>query len=174
MLKGLSLQDLAKQIEANEGNKRDFVSDTRSVQMDILRDVAAKPDAGLIVKGERFPILPLAHDQIGARVNIPAKYYDRMLTEAPDLLAQNVNHWFREKPETRMIRVRDNKARAFVSNRYQRIDDEQVARAVLPVLADLPGVQIVSSQITDKRMYIHFVVPSDLAPTEWKRVLEAA
>lgn len=161
MLKGLSLQELAAQIEANEGNKRDFVADTQTVTMSLLREIADKPQLQLEVGAHgSFPILPLAHDQIGARTKIPAKYYDTMLADAPDLLATNVNHWFRNKPERRMIRVRDGKTRAFVSNKYQRIEDEQIARAALPVLAELPGVQIVSSNITDRRLYIHFTVPT--------------
>lgn len=160
MQKGLSLQALAAQIEANEGDKKDFVADTRNISVEVV-ETGEKPEIVLGVKGNgSFPVLPLAHNQIGARTNIPAKYYDRMLTEAPKLLAANVNHWFAEKPERRLIRTRANNARAFLSNRYQRIDDERVARAVLPVLAELPNVQIVSSNITDTRMYIHFVVPS--------------
>lgn len=173
MQKGLSLQQLAAQIEANEGNKRDFVTDTRNVSMEVSND-NGKPEVILGVKGHgSFPILPLAHDQIGTRTNIPAKYYDRMLAEAPQLLARNVNHWFTENPETRMIRTRSNNARAFLSNRYQRIEDEQIARAALPVLAELPNVQIVSSNITDRKLYIHFVVPSIVGEVKVGDVVQA-
>jgi hypothetical protein len=106
-----------------------------------------------------FPILPIAHDQIGARLNIPAKYYDRMQAEAPDLLATNVNAWFRKNPEKRMIRTLGGDARAFLSNRYNRIENEEIAEVVLPILADIPGVRILSSEITDRRMYIQALTP---------------
>ena len=33
-----------------------------------------------------------------------------------------------------MVRTLDGKARAFLSDRYHRIDNEQIAEAVLPVL----------------------------------------
>lgn len=62
-----------------------------------------------------------AHGQIAQRLDIPAKYYNRMRSEAPALLAANVNNWFQEQPERRMIRTLDGKARAFLSDRYRRV-----------------------------------------------------
>lgn len=163
MLKGLSLTEVARKIEAQKNDKRDFVVDTRNVEMTVERmmDEANKTTRLMLdVKGKGvFPILPLAHDQIGSRTGIPSKYYDRMATDAPGLLAQNVNHWFNDKPETRMIRTLAGSDRAFLSNRYQRIENEMIAEAALPVLYDLPGVQIPSCEVTDRRLYIHFVVP---------------
>ena len=65
----------------------------------------------------RFSITDNAHSQISQRLNIPLKYYKRMHSLAPDLLATNVNTWFLEKPERRMIRILDGKARAYLSDR---------------------------------------------------------
>lgn len=157
MQHGISLQELARKIEGNKQLKADYVADTSAMQMVIQSD--KRPVLELERHGQ-FPLLPLAHDQIGARVNIPSKYYDRMLTDAPDLLATNVNRWFQQTPEKRMLRTLGGDGRSFLSNRYQRIENEQIAEAALPVLMDLPGVQIVSSEVTDRRMYIHFVVPT--------------
>lgn len=158
MLKGLTLQELAAKIEGNRNLKRDFIANTAETTVQVQTDktvVLELPgDSGT------FPILPVAHDQIGLRTGIPAKYYDRMRSEAPDLLATNINAWFRKKPERRMVRTLGGDARAFLSNRYQRIENEQIAEAALPVLAELPGVQVVSSEVTDSRLYIHFVVPT--------------
>lgn len=158
MKTGLSLTQLAQKIEANRELKRDFIADTSKTTMQVQEDktvVLELPD-----NHGTFPLLPIAHDQIGARTGIPAKYYDRMRAEAPDLLATNVNAWFRKSPEKRMVRTLGGDARAFLSNRYQRIENEQIAEAALPVLAELPKVQIVSSEVTDRRLYIHFVVPT--------------
>lgn len=157
MLKGLSLQQLAAKIEANSQLKRDYIVPTEQTVMQVQADktvVLELPDQGT------FPILPLAHDQIGARIGIPGKYYDRMLAEAPDLLATNVNAWHRIHPARRMVRTLGGDTRAFLSDRYSRVENEEIARAALPVLAELPGVQIVSSEVTDRRLYIHFVVPT--------------
>lgn len=157
MQKGISLTELARKIEGNRLLKSDYVADTSTVAM--IVDADKKPALDVAEHG-KFPILPHAHNQIGARVNIPSKYYDRMLAEAPDLLATNVNRWFTKDHEPRMIRTLGGDVRAFLSNRYQRIENEQIAEAALPVLYDLPGVNIVSAEVTDRRLYIHFVVPT--------------
>lgn len=165
MLQGLTLTDLARKIESNKLLKRDFIADTGKLTMQIQRQEAVRDEARPVPVLElpdhgTFPLLPLAHDQIGAKTQIPAKYYDRMLAEAPDLLATNVNAWFRLNPEKRMLRTLGGDARAFLSNRYQRIENEEIAAVALPVLADLPQVKIVSCDVTDRRLYIHFVVPT--------------
>jgi hypothetical protein len=159
MQKGLTLGQLAAKIEANKGLKKDYIADTRNMAMVMGGETQKRPMLELPNIGQ-FPILSLAHDQIGARTNIPSKYYDRMLAEAPELLANNVNHWFRQNPEKRMVRTLGGDDRAFLSNRFQRIEHENIAEAALPVLADLPKVEIVSAEITDRRLYIHFVVPT--------------
>ena len=86
MKTGLSLTELAQKIEANRELKRDFIADTSKTTMQVQEDktvVLELPD-----EHGSFPLLPIAHDQIGARTGIPAKYYDRMRAEAPDLLAK--------------------------------------------------------------------------------------
>lgn len=157
MLKGLNIKELAEKIFENQQHKKDFISNTATETEMILEG----NNPLLKIKGQgTFPIQPLAHDQIGGKAGIPAKYYDKMLTEAPELLANNVNTWFRRFPERRMTRTLNGNVRAFLSDRYQRIENEEIASAALPVLRELPGVNIVSSEVTDKRLYIHFVVPT--------------
>lgn len=157
MKTGLSISELAAKIEGNKALKQDFIADTSKTTMQVQSDktvVLELPD-----NSGSFPVLALAHDQIGARTGIPAKYYDRMRDEAPDLLATNVNAWFRKFPEKRMIRTLGGDARAFLSNRYNRIENEEIAEVVLPILAEIPDIRIVSSEITDRRMYIQALSP---------------
>lgn len=153
MNKGISLSALAAKIEAQQSQKHDLIADTRAVTM-------TDDGANLIVAGQgEYGIQSTAHSQIGSRLSIPAKYYDRMRSDAPHLLAANVNTWMQKNPERRMIRTLDGSARAFLSDRYQRIDNHEIAQVALPVLLGLPEVQIVSSQITESRMYIQAVTP---------------
>lgn len=171
MQTGLSLTDLARKIEANRDLKQDYIADTARLTMQVQTDrtpVLELPDIG------QFPLLPVAHDQIAAHTGIPRDYYDRMLKgradnrgkdklivpAAPDLLATNVNAWFRLNPKKRMLRTLGGDGRAFLSNAYQRVENEEIAEAALPVLYDIPGVKIVSSEVTDRRLYIQFVVPT--------------
>lgn len=161
MKTGLNLVELAKKIEANRELKHDLIADTAKVEMLVDTDGTTS----LNVEGaggdndQRFPILPVAHDQIAARLQIPARYYDRMAKDAPSLLATNVNRWFNHQPEKRMLRTLGGDLRAFLSNRYQRIDNEEIAAVVLPILMKIEGVQVASCEITERRMYIQVVTP---------------
>lgn len=158
MLKGLNLNQLAAKITANRELKRDYIAAANKLEMAADTDGTTTllvPDQGT------FPILPVAHRQLGTYTQIPAPYYDRMKTDAPDLLAKNVNVWLgKQQPlQKRMVRTLGGDTRALLSNSYQRIENEEIAETALPVLFDLPNVEIVSSEVTDKRLYIHFVVP---------------
>ena len=108
-----------------------------------------------------------AHRQIGAALGIPAKYYDKMQKELPDLLAQNVNAWFDTEPQAKMIRTMDGRARAFLSDRYRRIDNYEIAQTVLPILGELEDAHVESCEVTENRMYIKVVNPrlqADVVP----------
>jgi hypothetical protein len=82
-----------------------------------------------------------------------------MREENPALLAHNVNSWFRQEPAPRMLRTLDGTARAFLSNRYRRIDHMEILQAALPILGEIPDVRFESCQITDDRMYVKAVNP---------------
>lgn len=155
MQAGLTIAELASRVKANQTLKHDLIADTRAVTMRIDDDKAPS----LQIETDRFGVMPIAHDQIASRLNIPARYYARMQADAPDLLADNVNHWFRNSPEKRMIRTLGGDVRAFLSNRYQRIENEEIANVTLPILADVPDLRFISTQVTDARMYIHAVAP---------------
>ena len=97
--------------------------------------------------------------QIGTHLSIPAKYYTKMREENPDLLSTNVNSWFERSDSQRMLRVLDGRARAFLSNRYLRMDHLQIAEAVLPIISEIKDARFESCQITEDRMYIKVVNP---------------
>lgn len=148
----MNLVELAQEIMRRADAKRDFVADTI--------DLVFESSALSIGNAGTFPLTDHTHGQIADRVGIPKRYYDRMRADAPALLAGNVNHWFRETPERRMVRTLDGKARAFLSDRYHRIDHEQIADAVLPVLLENGGHgAVVSCCITDSKLYIQALFP---------------
>lgn len=155
---GRTLMELAAELERQRNAKRDFLLDTRNMTMDCTENGAqltlrneATHQSQILDVGE------IAHDQIGQALKIPAAYYDKMRRENPELLAQNVNSWFNLDPKTRMIRTLDGTARAFLSERYRRIDNAEIAEAVLPIIADMQDARIESCEITDQRMYIKVV-----------------
>jgi len=154
MRTGIDLRALAAKIEANRELKHDLVVDTAVARMEIDGD--RKPLLR-IADDHSYPIQPIAHRQISTHTNIPATYYDRMMEDAPALLADNVNTWLHLNPSRRMVRTLGGDMRAFLSDRYQRIEHEEIAEVVLPVLSDESGIKIVSAEATDRKLYLHAV-----------------
>ncbi len=158
MKAGLSLEELAAEITRQSQMKEDYLVDTRSLQMESHNgQVYLHLFDGKTEPVEPMQVNPIAHRQLGSHLKIPAPYYDRMLEEKPDLLAANVNAWFRHSPSKRLLRTMDGTARAFLSNRYRRIDNYEIATAVLPIIGQMEGARFESCQITDSRMYLKVV-----------------
>jgi len=156
MKTGKSLTELAQEIERRSAAKRDFIAPTPKLSMDVLETQA------MLQLGEAAPLAinDLAHGQIAEYVGIPRAYYQRMQQHEPKLLAANVNRWLHDdeerKDDKRMVRTLDGNVRALLSNKYRPLENEDLAQAVLPVLLD-EGFLILSSEITDRRLYIKAV-----------------
>ena len=156
MKQGTTLRDLAATLLRQAEAKRDFLVDTRAMRLGTMPGGGN----GLTVMGdnsEDFLVNDFTHRQIADRLGIPAKYYDRMRQENPDLLHTNVNTWFTAKPETRLLRTLDGTARAFLSDRYRRMDNVDIAEAVMPLISDLPGAEVISCELTQTKMYLKVV-----------------
>lgn len=147
---GKSLVELAQELQRQAAIKKDFLAPTN--QVGYL--VADNGSTALALNGAAFEVTNHAHRQISEWAGIPAKYYDRMRTEAPRLLENNVQHWFKENPTPRLIRTLDGNARAFLSDKYQRVDNDQVAEAALGVILESGSFEVVSANVTDQRLYI--------------------
>jgi hypothetical protein len=169
---GKSLSDLASEIERQQFVKKDYLVSTPALEVEVLPPApeSEKQRIALRFEDQRFDIQDTAHKQIGERLGIPAKYYEKMRGDAPDLLAENINHWFKKSPEKRMIRTLDDRARAFLSDRYQMIDNYDVANVILPVFSQIPGLAVKSCEITDKRMYIKVVSTETRMEVKSRRV----
>lgn len=152
MKTGRTLQELAAELERQQAAKKDYVADTRSLQVENDANTMLIEDVGDVKIGD------MAHHQMATRLEIPQRYYDRMLSNAPALLAENINHWFQVNPQKRMIRTLDGKARAFLSSRYRPLDNYDLAQAVLPQLGTLGGDgEVVSCEVTEKKMFIKVI-----------------
>jgi hypothetical protein len=152
MKTGKSLVELATELESRRGQKLDFIVNAQQLAMTAY-NVANGVELVVPNQGQ-YPIRPIAHEQIGSHLEIPKKYYDRMLAEDPELLANNVNRWLRDDTSKRMVRTLNSGARAFLSNRYQRIENEEIAEVALPILMSDPALQVVSCEVTERRLYI--------------------
>ena len=156
MKQGRTLLELGRELQRQRLNRQDFLADTRSLEVE-SNSYGSTLHLSLEGKTYGFGIGELAHQQIASRLNIPFRYYQKMQVEAPDLLDRNVNTWLNEKPERRMIRVLDGKVRAFLSDRYRRLDNLELCAAILPVIQEMQGSQIESCEVTPSHLYIKVV-----------------
>ena len=155
MKTGKTLQALALELDRQQKTKKDYLADTGALSF-------SPTDKGIVLSGlngNNYFLKDTAHEQIASSLNIPKKYYDRMLLDSPDLLAQNANHWFVKQPEKRLVRTLDGSVRAFLSKSYRPLDNFDMANTILPVLLD-QGAEVISSELTDRRMYIKSIIPS--------------
>lgn len=173
MKAGKTLQELAIELDRQQAVKKDMIVDMGALSMDT-------GEAGLALQvtggnmAAQYGINDIAHRQIGQTLKIPAPYYDRMRTEYPELLAKNVNGWFSRTPDTkRMLRTMDGTARALLSDRYRRIDNFEVASAVLPIISGMDGASVESCELTDSRMYLKVVNPRVTAEIKKGDVVQA-
>lgn len=156
MKSGLTLTALAAEITRRAEAKQDFIAPSSKITM----DVSSHSDSPMLCVGDHaFAVNANAHGQLAEYAGIPSKYYNRMLKEDPKLLATNVNRWLHDdahKDDKRMVRTLDGSVRALVSDRYRKIENEDIAEAALPILLQRDMI-VMSADITETRMYIKAV-----------------
>jgi uncharacterized protein (UPF0297 family) len=169
MKKGRELAILAEEIKRQRDAKRDFSAPTQRIEFRVKDVNPASRKLTLNLRKtegtEEFDMTGHFHGQVSSKLEIPKKYYDKMRSTAKDLLVENVNYWFEKKPMKRMVRTLDGKARAFLSNRYRTLDNDELAEAILPILGSR-GVDVVSAELTDLRFYVKAVsdIEADVKP----------
>jgi hypothetical protein len=114
----MRLQEMIEELERQKPLKWDQKIDSSQVGMVL----DGNPKFQLNGRENLFPITRPCHNQIAERLEIPVKYYSKMESEAPDLLAENVNTWLRKNSKEVFIRGLGNSVRAFLSDKYRVID----------------------------------------------------
>ena len=174
MKEGKTLQELAAELERQQLAKKDLIVSTGVLSMDSRDDggIALNVMGGQMI--QHYDVGEIAHRQIGQFLKIPATYYDRMRREYPQLLTLNANGWFAQMPQAkRMLRTLDGTARALLSDRYRRIDNFEVASAVLPIISRMEGASVESCELTDSRMYLKVVNPRVTAEIKKGDIVQA-
>ena len=156
MKQGRSLAEVGRELERQRMARKDFIADTRSLEM-TTDQCRTKLSLFLEDEPQCFSVSELAHQQIASRLQIPFRYYQKMRQEEAPLLDENVNTWFTKLPERRMLRVMDGNVRAFLSDRYRRLDHLELCSAVLPVIKDMKGAEIESCEVTDTHLYLKVI-----------------
>ena len=173
MKQGRALPEVLTELQRQNSMKRDFIAPAPALSLaddgsTFVLDHIGPRDSEMLGTTDLF------HRQVGSALGIPAKYYDMMRKAKPELLAENVNTWLSDRDQSYLIRSMDygygRVARAFLSDRYRRIDNMEIATAVLPLFAGQPDMEVVSSEVTENRLYLKIVnhrlemevVPGDL------------
>lgn len=99
MKQGRSLPEVLTELQRQNTAKRDFISPAQAFTLhpDGSTFEMLHQNTGEV---EVMGTTDLFHRQIGSALNIPAKYYDLMRKEKPDLLAENVNAWFGSRDQS--------------------------------------------------------------------------
>ena len=91
-VKKVNLQSLIEELERQKPLKWDKRANSSELEMTLFEDALR-----FKINGEdSFPITKPCHSQIAEKLEIPLKYYHKMESEAPELLAENVNTWLRK------------------------------------------------------------------------------
>ena len=158
MKTGRPLNEVMMELNRQNQRKKDYIGSAQALR---LFEDGQTFEIGSMSGAQQFGTTRLFHRQVASALGIPAKYYDIMQSQKPELLAQNVNAWLSDRENSYMIRTMDYgegpMARALLSDRYRRIDNMEIASAVLPLFAGSDQYEVVSSEVTENRLYLKIV-----------------
>lgn len=159
-----NLESLLQKIVAEDSRKHDVIADTRKMNADVIDGkvmIHLDTDDGL----STFEMTDHAVGQIATDLKIPKRYVDRMIIDAPALFRTNVQHWMYNEPKARMIRGLTNEAtdmtgRAWMSDKFRRLDHMEIARTLLPEFDNLgTEVEFHQAAVTEQKLYIRALFP---------------
>lgn len=151
MKEGRSLKEVAELLQERRAARRDFTAAHGAMKYGASEDVLSLSGVG------EFRMSPLAHDQMAERLEIPAKYYKRMMADDPELLETNINRWLGKTGDTkRLVRTLGGNVRAILGGTYRPLDDVDMLEAVLPAM-EKSGCSVRSCDVTDTRFYLKAV-----------------
>lgn len=130
----------------------------------------------------QFNINNHAARQMCSRLKVPAKFFDLMeggTNREREALSEVLNARLHENPESRMLRtftmtpdaglpggddgrptgLHYGNARAFLSDRYRRMDNIELLMNALPVLQEAGELEVVSCETTERRMFLKVTFP---------------
>lgn len=177
---GKSLVEMAQELERMKKAARDFVVPVEKLHAEAVHNdplvapsdnVPARQAVKLTFENgvkHSFGLNAWSGSQLAGYSDIPKAYFDRIHGENPKLLADNINHGLEKiardsrragKPDSRMVRTLDGNVRGLLSSRYRILDAHDMLEATLPVMMD-KGMEVVSSEVTEKRLFIKALSPN--------------
>ncbi len=162
MKQGRTLQQLAGEVQRREREKRDFVADSR--QIEVTTQVVGEEPFSRLTLGDiddTFGMETRAIRQLGAFAQIPAGFAERLRRDYPSQFDDTINAIIQREHKKRMVRTLFGRARAVLSDAYEIRDNYELLNFVLPVLNELPHQpELASCQVTDNKLYLKFTFPT--------------
>lgn len=165
MKTGKSIVELAQELVRIKESARDFVVPTEKLEAKVVDEkVALTFQNG---SEHAYGLNSWSGSQLASYTDIPKQYFDRIAVENPILAASNINHGLEKiskvarqsaKPEARLVRTLDGNVRGLMSSRYRILDAHDMLEAVFPVMQD-KGLEVASSEITERRLFIKALSP---------------
>ena len=139
MKKGNKIKDVLKKLQDDNKRKIDYIAPLKSFEVlsterypNLLISERIDSSSGIELKMTDHSIGQLCH-----KLEIGTSYIRKCLP-FPELVTKNLNHWIEHtKSRNLMVRTKDDTARAILSDRYKRIDNELVANRTLSMLIDM-------------------------------------
>jgi len=151
-----TLETLAREVGRQNDVKKDYVTPSGGLSItSTFYGTTLNSAAG------QFSTTESSIMQLGTRIGIPNSYTRTLREKVPYLLDENVNYWLGEHGRNLMVRTLDNTARAFLSDRFKRIDNYPIMDIVMNSILDSDNhdVQVASCDVTNTKMYLKFVSP---------------
>lgn len=180
MKSGKSIVELAQELVRQKETARDFVVPTEKLEAKVVetqtgslhdpKGITLESKVALTFqngKEHSFGLNSWSAGQLAGYTDIPKAYFDRLALENPELIASNINHGLQRvvaqskktaTPESRLLRTLDGNVRGLLSSRYRILDAHDMLESVFPVIQE-KGMEILSSEITERRLFIKAISP---------------
>jgi len=149
MVSNRQFADLINDVRETEELANDYLVPSSQAQM--------YNDSYFSFGNMEYKMRDVAHTQLATKLKIPNGFYNRM-GEHEGLRTTVVNRLLPDLEKPAFVRTVGNEMRAYLSDRYKPISNLDVLNASAPVLRDM-DVEVKSSSITEKRMYLQVVFP---------------
>lgn len=174
MKQGRTVEALGAELLRRENTKRDFLAPAANLS------VRSNGHTDLVL-ADAYAVNEVTHGQLASYLDIPKVYYDKLRSGTESLRVGTFDDRFphipistpvfdvvvnssltAKGPDRRMIRTLDNSARAFLSDSYNPdLDNYDVLLAAAAAIeqAGLSPENVLSCEVTDRRMYLKVVSP---------------
>ena len=155
-----TLQNLVTELERQRKSRIDFVADVRHLSIEANGGIKVIPATAQAF--EWMPEGPMmmkraAYHQLAERTSppMPTRFFDALMEERPNRLADLVNGLHADDPKKRLVRCLDNEIRAWLSNSYRVLDNLDIAFTCMEE-AQKKNAQVFEADLSDRRMRIKF------------------